>query len=397
MAAVNVPPPRVSVAKKATRSRSEQLAWVAAIGSVICCLGLVAIVTLMLLVRSPRVPATSEAAPNTPVADASSIEATVARTEASIAHVVKGIGFGSGFLVAPRWIVTNRHVISRVPHRDVRVAFPSATSGTEFWKVRLIAVHPLYDLALLQTDRDGPPLAIAEDYRFRRGQEVLAIGNPGSDVQDTHVSINAVSRGIMSTEARVDGLAYYQLDMAVNPGNSGGPLLDLAGTVVGVITLRSPEKQAHGFAIPASAVAALVKQAQQASDEEIQRCGAMHDARVLVSVMQKMNYCCARAFYGESTGDRELFDEALSELDSLEKLRNANWLELELRRLRNASGLTVQILSDLELLLDNSRLLRDALKSGSPLPSSRTVSLWKTNTVLFEQLSTDLEMLPCDH
>ncbi len=95
---------------------------------------------------------------------------------------------------------------------------------------------------------DLPALQVAETYRYRKGEDVTVIGNPGVD-GDT-VLENAISRGVMSTKAQIDGQQFYQLGIAVNPGNSGGPVFDSTGQVIGVVTLRIPGKEELSFCIP---------------------------------------------------------------------------------------------------------------------------------------------------
>src|SRR5207248_2469951 len=81
-----------------------------------------------------------------------------------------------------------------------------------------------------------------------KGEDVTVIGNPGVDGET--VLENAISRGVMSTKAEIDGRKFYQLGIAVNPGNSGGPVFDSAGRVIGVVTLRIPGKEELSFCIP---------------------------------------------------------------------------------------------------------------------------------------------------
>lgn len=78
------------------------------------------------------------------------------------------------------------------------------------------------------------------------------IGNPG--VHNELVLQNAISKGVMSTETTIDGQPYYQLGISINPGNSGGPVLDMAGHVIGVVTLSAVQEEAIGFCIPVAAI-----------------------------------------------------------------------------------------------------------------------------------------------
>src|SRR5206468_4833804 len=107
------------------------------------------------------------------------------------------------------------------------------------------------DLAVLQIKCDLPPLKVVDRYEFEPGREVTAIGNPTTQLTTT-VLENAVSKGLLSTMTRdsLTNLELYQLDIALNPGNSGGPIFDNSGQVIGVATLRDATKQSLGFAVP---------------------------------------------------------------------------------------------------------------------------------------------------
>ncbi len=106
------------------------------------------------------------------------------------------------------------------------------------------------DLAFFAVKSDLPPLPLADTFAFRKGEEVTAIGNPGGPDQ---ILENAISRGVLSTKTVINGEEYYQLNIAVNPGNSGGPVLDPYGRVIGVVTLKSTDKEAVAYCIPVQA------------------------------------------------------------------------------------------------------------------------------------------------
>lgn len=153
-------------------------------------------------------------------------------------------GVGSGFIIsADGYIMTNAHVIEGAS--DVYVTL---TDKREF-KAKIIGSDTRTDVALLKVDGGNlPRLIIGDSDKIRVGEWVLAIGSPfGLE--------NTVTAGIVSAKARDTGdyLPLIQTDVAVNPGNSGGPLLNLKGEVVGInsqIYSRSGGFMGISFAVP---------------------------------------------------------------------------------------------------------------------------------------------------
>lgn len=161
-------------------------------------------------------------------------------------------GLGSGFILNERGdCVTNYHVVEK----ETRIAatiFHKNDAG-EFVRrriddVRIIALNPFLDLALLQ-------IPVQKDLKFRHvflaakddhkeGDEVFAIGNPRGLER-------SVSQGIVSNRNRnFTGLVFIQTTTEINPGNSGGPLFNLRGEVVGVTNMKLLFSEGLGFAIP---------------------------------------------------------------------------------------------------------------------------------------------------
>ncbi len=155
-------------------------------------------------------------------------------------------GEGSGFLIsADGYILTNAHVVDRAREVTVRM-----TDRREY-RARVVGVDARTDVAVLKIDADRLPFVrIGDPAALKAGQWVVAIGSPfGFD--------NSVTAGIISATARsLPGDAYtpfIQTDVAVNPGNSGGPLFNLQGEVVGInsqIYSRTGGYQGVSFAIP---------------------------------------------------------------------------------------------------------------------------------------------------
>jgi serine protease Do len=161
---------------------------------------------------------------------------------------------GSGFIIrADGLIVTNRHVI--VGARVVRVRFANAREVT----ARIVGTDAITDIALLKVNAGAlPALRLGSSRTASVGDAVIAIGNPFGLGQ-------SVSAGIISARARtlVDDpyIDFLQTDAAINRGNSGGPLLALDGTVLGVTSaIFSPSggSVGLGFAIPAETVSSVI-------------------------------------------------------------------------------------------------------------------------------------------
>jgi len=173
-------------------------------------------------------------------------------------------GLGSGaFVSADGYIVTNNHVVEDAD--DLRVVL---FDGREF-EAELVGTDPFSDLAVLKVDGDGfPSLAFGDSDALRVGQWVLAFGSP----LDADLS-NTVTSGIVSSLGRYSGGTdphgratisnYIQTDAAVNPGNSGGPLVNLRGEIVGInsaIATRTGTFNGISFALPSNIVRSTVEQ-----------------------------------------------------------------------------------------------------------------------------------------
>jgi S1-C subfamily serine protease len=170
-------------------------------------------------------------------------------SEPSIAMITGDGSVGTGFLVRTGVIATNAHVIDDEFMTTLRVRFPSAEKAQQGpLPAELLYEDTRRDLAFLRVKSSLPPLRIAKSYTFRKGEDVTAIGNPGAGGE--LILENAISRGLMSTKTSLEGQRYYQLGIAVNPGNSGGPVFNSSGAVIGVVTRKSSQQEALAFCIP---------------------------------------------------------------------------------------------------------------------------------------------------
>ena len=181
-------------------------------------------------------------------------------------------GGGSGFLISTDgYIVTNNHVISGGPRGEAVNEVTVTLTNRKEYKAKIVGRDVASDLALLKIDATGLPFVkFADSSRARVGDWVVAIGNPlglGSTV--TAGIISAVQRNLGQGGAYD---RYIQTDTAINRGNSGGPLFDLQGNVVGINNmLISPVGANIGvnFAIPADAAIPVINALR--AGEKVQR------------------------------------------------------------------------------------------------------------------------------
>ncbi len=165
-------------------------------------------------------------------------------------------GFGSGFIVSEDgYIVTNAHVIKDA--QSIIVALPDRRQ----FDATLIGSDTRTDLAVLKVEASGlPVLRLGDSKQLKVGQWVLAIGTPfGFEYTATQGIVSALARSLPNDSY----VPFIQTDVAVNPGNSGGPLFDLDGNVIGVnsqIFSRSGGYMGLSFAIPANMVRSVTDQ-----------------------------------------------------------------------------------------------------------------------------------------
>ena len=192
-------------------------------------------------------------------------------------------GQGSGFIVTPDGIIlTNAHVVNGADEVTVKLA-----DKREF-NAKVLGADKASDVAVLKIDASNLPVVTSGNPRdVRVGQWVLAIGSP-------YGFENSATAGIVSAKSRSlpDGgyVPFIQTDVAVNPGNSGGPLFNMAGEVVGInsqIYSRSGGYQGLSFAIPIDVAMNVEKQ--------IVEHGKVQHGRLGISI-QEVNQSLAESF-----------------------------------------------------------------------------------------------------
>lgn len=165
------------------------------------------------------------------------------------------VGAGSGFIVTAEGLVlTNKHVVA-----DSKAEYTVFTNDGKKYSAKVLAKDPVQDLAVIKIESSGitfKPVTLGDSAGIQIGQGAIAIGNALGEFRNT-VSVGIVS-GLGRTISASDQLGslsetlegIIQTDAAINAGNSGGPLLNLKGEVIGINTAMAQDAQSIGFAIP---------------------------------------------------------------------------------------------------------------------------------------------------
>jgi serine protease Do len=220
----------------------------------------------LLLRPAPKPPAAKPEAAKEPAAPAApasfpalSVKDIAARVKPSLVTIAftgrdgSVDGTGSGFVVAPDGLIaTSLHVIGEA--RPIKVQF---ADGQKFDVTEVHAWDRRSDLALIRIDAKGlTPLPLGDSDTLEQGASIVAMGNPrGLDF--------SVVSGVVSARREVktgdlDADAMIQLAIPIEPGNSGGPLLDMTGRVHGILTLKSALTENLGFAMPINSLKPLL-------------------------------------------------------------------------------------------------------------------------------------------
>ena len=171
---------------------------------------------------------------------------------------------GTGIIVtADGYILTNKHVIDGATKINVVL-----DDGTTYENVKLVVTDPLNDIAFLKISdvTDLKPTTLGNSKTITVGQQVIAIGNALGQYQNSVTSgiISGTGRSLTATDSTgsmSENLTdMIQTDAAINSGNSGGPLLNAAGEVIGINTATGSGVENIGFAIPISSVKGMLSQ-----------------------------------------------------------------------------------------------------------------------------------------
>lgn len=169
---------------------------------------------------------------------------------------------GTGMIVSSDgYILTNKHVIE-----DANKVNVILDDGTEYENVKVVGTDPINDVAFVKIDgvSDLPAVTLGDSKTMNVGQQVIAIGNALGQFQNTVTEgiVSGLNRSITASDS--SGYSYERLtdliqtDAAINSGNSGGPLVNAAGQVIGLNVATSSANDI-GFAIPISSVKGMLK------------------------------------------------------------------------------------------------------------------------------------------
>lgn len=319
-------------------------------------------------------------------------------------------GNGSGVIVDPRgYILTNRHVVENVDRIKVRLY-----DGQELM-AKVIGSDTEVDLAVIKVEPTAPLVAtkIGDSEKMRVGDWVLAIGSPfGLDQTVTAGIISAKERDSSELYKRVGFQYFLQTDAAINRGNSGGPLINLSGELIGIntaIATSTGDYNGISFALPSSEAIAVYRQLVKNGRVVRGFLGAMTD-RVTPQIAQVYGLPVARGAIVSNINETMTVDGRVIESPAAKAGLKLNDVILEFRgdRIKDDSDLIRQVASTpvgtsvpIKLFRDGKELSLTAVVSQRPgqigdEPSSRilsTTALPRQNLGLSVQTLTPTRIL----
>lgn len=184
------------------------------------------------------------------------------------------VGTGSGVIISPDgYIVTNNHVIANASKLEITL------NDNRSFEAELIGADPETDIALLKIDSDKelPYLPFGDSNQIRLGEWVLAVGNPFNLTSTVTAGIiSAKGRDLNDRDRRFQ--SFIQTDAAVNPGNSGGALVNTRGELVGINTAISSQTGSYvgySFAVPSNIARKVVEDIMEYGNVQIGNIGIM--------------------------------------------------------------------------------------------------------------------------
>lgn len=246
------------------------------------------------------------------------------------------VGLGSGVIIKSEgYIVTNNHVIAGADVIEVTL------SDNRVYQATLVGADPATDLALLKIDAGRPlsaiPIGNSDDLRL--GEWVLAIGSP-YDLRSTITAgiISAKGRSFPNYDGQYRVESFIQTDAAVNPGNSGGALVNAVGELVGINTSIISQTGAYAgysFAVPVNIVSKIA--------EDFIQFGAVQRVMLGVSITDVTAQLAAQAGAAEVEGVYVAEISKGGVADRAGIVAGDIITEINLNRIRNAAGLQEQI------------------------------------------------------
>ncbi len=260
-------------------------------------------------------------------------------------------GFGSGVILSDDgYIVTNNHVIEEA--QKIKVIL---NDKREF-DARLIGTDPSTDIALLKIDaNDLPYLSYGESDDLKLGEWVLAVGNPfnlTSTVTAGIVSARARNLGINQDDLSVE--SFIQTDAAVNPGNSGGALVNQQGQLVGInsaIASRTGSYSGYSFAVPVTIVKKVVNDLKEFGEVQRALLG-VKIGDVNAEIAEKLNLDVVDGvIIGEVTSNGAAKDAGIKENDVItsiqgDRVRSSAELQEKISQYRPGDDIKIDVLRD---------------------------------------------------
>ena len=179
----------------------------------------------------------------TPTTVPTGLTQTVSHVVGAVVAINTPAGTGSGFFFEDGLVMTNAHVVEDFLRATVVSKFNGINLGITG---TVIGVDEELDIAVIEVSKnpERPTLKFGDSRTTQLAEDVLVIGFPLSNILGEAIS---VSKGIISSKRNIDGVEMIQVDAATNPGNSGGPLLNSQGEVIGMVTLKIVNEVANRF------------------------------------------------------------------------------------------------------------------------------------------------------
>jgi len=199
----------------------------------------------------------------------------------SVAIIACQAGHGSGFVAAPGLLVTNYHVVADDAVENLEaIFFDPVTHAQSRQRVSLVAEDPRQDLAVLALDASVPQLHVRHQFEHQNGHKVVIIGSPGVGEAGERLE-NVVTDGRLGPVYRdAFGPQRWSLSTTLNPGNSGGPVLDAAtGEVLGVTVAKFTTAEGLALAVPNAELTRLLDRAADAAPADVAQAGSSHRQR----------------------------------------------------------------------------------------------------------------------
>ncbi|MBR0223990.1 MAG: trypsin-like peptidase domain-containing protein [Bacteroidales bacterium] len=245
------------------------------------------------------------------------------------------VGLGSGVIIRPDgYIVTNNHVIAGADVIEVTL------ENNKVYPARLVGTDPATDIALIKIEgKDLPVVPIGNSDDLRLGEWVLAIGSP-YDLRSTITAgiVSAKGRSMPNYDGQYRVESFIQTDAAVNPGNSGGALVNAAGELVGIntsIISRTGSYAGYAFAVPVNIVSKIV--------DDFIEYGAVQRAMLGISITDVNAEVAARANLTEIDGVYVAAVQKDGPADKGGVLEGDVIREINLNPVHNSAGLQEQI------------------------------------------------------